>query len=198
MTDAGTATRPSDPVAVPPSTFVRRARRSDTRFGTHTIRDTRKSTRSTFLSDGRAIAAPGSVTPPSLDVREVNRNPSFSRRHIRYKASRLGRGQGRTTGFLMSKGKPAQPVHLRILVVDPPPGVRFAVQRGSQRCSSHRLGRTMVSSSSSRFAWGPRCRKTPSTSWASSRRARPRTASSTSTPACWQARQIHAGHVAQS
>lgn len=30
----------------------------------------------------------------------------------------------------MSKGKSAQSVHLRILVVAPPPGVRFAVQRG--------------------------------------------------------------------
>lgn len=30
----------------------------------------------------------------------------------------------------MSKGKPAQSVQMRILVVAPPPGVRFAVQRG--------------------------------------------------------------------
>lgn len=30
----------------------------------------------------------------------------------------------------MSKDRPAQSVRMRILVVDPPPGVRFAVQRG--------------------------------------------------------------------
>ena len=30
----------------------------------------------------------------------------------------------------MSKVKPAQSVSMRILIVDPPPGVRFAVQRG--------------------------------------------------------------------
>lgn len=36
----------------------------------------------------------------------------------------------RQQALIVSKAKPAQSVRMRILVVEPPPGVRFAVQRG--------------------------------------------------------------------